>query len=342
MITLDSNKIEAPQSVLKYFNQDRQEVVQSIQQSQGEVLGDKYTIAGVAPGFNYFELNNKKGTILLGTSAKILKDNYLQGITVNTIEQVIDEVNRQGQGIFEIDVAEFIETGRFLSVDATNNLRIDTEPLKYLEALNAYKINSKYRVDYNNKKNNQGIVFQGSQKSFKERIIFYDKRVELMYKPESRVFLETVSNVPKLLKDCATILRVEQNSVQLRKIRERFNVGDTKVLSVLESPSKPNYNLTLKIVKGVEQLELFGELDRFQKFYQFEKHKGMETIIRECNYDIGLIEQIVRHYVSEKTNVYQYLKPYKTLAFSMIEKDRIKKTNETGLVDIVLELLKAC
>lgn len=340
MVTLDSNKIEAPISVLRYFNQDK--AVQSIQQKEGEVLSDKYAINGISPGFNYFEVNTKKQTVILGTSAKILKDDYLKGINKNSIEQVLDEVNRQGKGILEVDPFEVVNEGRFLSVDATNNLEIDLHPLKYLDALHSYKVNTRYKVDYNNTKDNQGIVFSGIQKSFKERLIIYNKFIELTNKHENRPFLESVKNVPRLLNTCKSILRVESNNVQLRKIRERFNIPNTGVLNVLESPSNPNYNLVMKIVKGSEQLSLFDELDGFKSFNQFEKFKGQQTIIRECNFDLEFIEQLMRHFFSEKTNISKQKKEYRGLIYSMMEQERIEKSGEPGLVERVLELLKAC
>lgn len=307
----------------------------------GEVVGEKVVVNGLGVGFSYLEVNEKKQTIILQSSAKILGDNYLQGISINTIEQAVHEMNKIAGGKIILDVNEVIEQGRFLSLDTTNNLQVSKDVYSYLEALKAYQASSKFKMSFHNQKGNQGVVYAGSQKSFKERMILYNKYIELREKPENRDFLQTVSNPTKFLNDCKQVLRVEQNSVQIRKIRERMGVRDTSVLSVLSSPMKPNYNLLTKILKGAEQLDLFDDLDRFSKFSDFEKFKGQQTIIRECGYDLDMIESLMKHFYSEGTNYSRQRKVYRDLIYSMMEDERIEKGGVPGLVDEVLELLKA-
>lgn len=342
MITLDSNKIEVPIDVLRRFNEDDSDVFHDTRKNKGEAISDKFSISGIAPGLNYIEVNQKKQSVIVATSAKILGDDYLRGISINTIEQVVNQVNSLGTRFIELDPEIFIQEGRFLSVDTTNNVVLKSDTRYTLDALHAYKVNSNYKCDYHQEKTNQGIVFQGRQKTFKERLILYDKLVELTKKPENREFMRSLNNPTRLLKDCENVLRTEQNSVQLRKIRERLNIGSTNVLDVLQSPVNPNYNLALKIVKGSYQLTLFDELKDFESFHAFEKWKGQQTIIRECGYDISLIEQIMKHFYSGGTNYSRQKREYQERMYSMMEEERIKKDSQPGLVDEFLELLRAC
>lgn len=339
MITLDSNKIEAPSSVLRSFNDSG--IARNYSVIDGEVLKDTFTINGLGAGFNYFEYNTKKETVILSTSAKILGDDYLRGISINNIERVIDEVNTIGRGKFELDRARVIDEGRFLSIDTTNNVEISQHPYSYLEAFRSYKSSIKYKTDFHNEKDNQGIVYQGRQKSFKERLIFYNKFIELTQKSDNATFLKGLNNPVRMLDECKKILRVEQNSVQLRKIRERLNIGQSSVLAVLESPMKVNYNLAMKIIKGAEQLSIFDDLGNFTRFSDFEKYKGQESIIKECGYDLDVISDLMKHFYSEGTNYSRQLREYRNLVFTILEKERISKGGDSNLVDEVLNLLKA-
>ncbi len=344
MIHLDSFKIEAPVSVLKRFNQNSSEiqVVQGDRYCRGEMLDSRFTVSNIAPGWNYFENNKTKQNIIIGGSAKILGDDYFKGINQNTIGQVVDQVNKFGSSFLELDVSSIIEEGKFLSIDTTNNLHVSHTPLQYLEAMNLYRVNYRYKTDFSNTRKNQGIVFAGKQTSFKERIILYAKYVELTNKPEAKTFLATLKNPVRLLDESRSVLRCEQNNVQLRKIRERLNIQDTSILNVLTSLANPNYHVLNKVIRGGGQLSLFSELDEYKSFHMLEKRKGQESIIRECLYDIHLIREIMQHYYSEGPNMRRQLKEYKDLIVMLQEKESSSQEGTTNeLIDEVMNLLKA-
>lgn len=339
MITLDTNKIETSASALRYF--DESSMLHQFGEFDGEVLNEKFSLQGGGVGFNYFEYNKKKDSIILQTSAKILGDDYLKGISINNIERVFDQVNRMGEGKFEIDATRAIDEGRFISIDTTDNVVVDRELMEYFEAFRAYRSSQKYKSEFYNQRGNQGITYKGNQTSFKERMIIYNKHIELSQKPDNAPFLKTLDNPMKLLNDSRKILRVEQNSVNLRKIRERLNVSSTSILGVLGSPMKPNYNLLMKIIKGAEQLEIFDDLDRFATFSDFEKYKGRESIIKESGYDLEVISTLMKHFYKDSTNFSRQMRQYRSLTFSILESERVVKGGHSGLVDEVLQLLKA-
>lgn len=339
MITLDSNKIEAPASCLRHFKEDG--LMRTLNTIDGEIMGDKFVFPFGGVGFNRFEYNKKKETILVETSAKILSDDYLQGIHINNIERVVHQVNAMAGGRFEIDPKIFIEEGKFLNIDTTNNLRVSHELRDYFEALLAYGSGSKYQVSRYTEKGNQGVVYKGQQRTFKERLIVYDKYIELTQKSDNREFFKTLNNSTRLLNEVKGVLRVEQNSVELRKIRERLNIHQTSILGVLTSPMKPNYNLAMKIIRGAEQLSIFNDLDEFKTFNQFEKFKGQETICRECGYDLENIEALMRHFFSQGTNFSRQRRYYRNLIYTLQDKDRIEKGGVPDLVEEVLQLLQA-
>ena len=334
MISLDSNKIKFDVDFLMDF--DASKFVTDSKEKEGDVFSVKHKVISDVPGLNYIEIDETKNNVIVTTSAKILSDNYFQGININTIEQVIDKINKTG--LIKANAADIINNGEFLNIDVTDNIKASESPVKCLDAFNSYRVNNKYKFNRDDTKHNQGIVYQGKQKSFKERMILYSKFQELkQYK--NRSFLDSLNNPMEMLRESEKVLRIESNSVQLRKIRERLNIQHTGILDVLESPVNLNYNLLNKIVNGAEQLKIFEDFEEYTKFTDIEKRIGMMGIIEKCNFDMEIIHAFIKSKV--EGNIYRYVRRYRNLMFEMLEGKRIKKDVVTnGLVNEVLELLK--
>jgi len=334
MIRLDSCKIDAPLESIKYI--DKSYFVHSEQRKHNEIITDKHTLTGVDIGLNYIEVNNKSQRLKLGISAKILKDDYFDLINKNTIDQVLEAINNTG--IIEIDKYKLIEEGVFFNIDSTNNLKVSKSIPGYVNALNTYKVNNRYNIiPYRENKNN-GIEFKGKQRSFKERMIMYCKYDELLKYKGSEEFIKSVSNPVDLLCQFENILRVEQNHVSLKKIRERFSTSDTKILSILNSNTKPNFNLFKKVTSKIQQMTLFDTMQDL-KLYEIEKIKGRERIIQECSYDMDLIKQFLKSKING--NISRYIKEYQTLMFILLNEETKEPYLFQPLVSEIEYLLKS-
>ncbi len=85
-------------------------------------------------GLNTFTIVPHLEIIDCSISAKILREDYWQGISLTTIEKVFHAII--GRGICEnIDPTNFIEKGQVLRADNTFNIKVNGEPADYYDAL---------------------------------------------------------------------------------------------------------------------------------------------------------------------------------------------------------------
>jgi len=230
----------------------------------------KYNCKNPELGIQKIELNETSNKVILQGSAKVLRDDYYQGINTNTWGRVIDSYNNTG--LINLDPVEVFNNAELFSVDISDNLKMEHHPSKYIETLKLLNVNERYHVtDFRNRgKKVNGITFQGKQRTFKERQIMYEKLAEILTIPELRKYAGEYSNV----------LRVEMNLQQLRRISHYF--GSNKLCDVLTSENNANYQLFEKINSkaSVEVLKLFKESEGMT-LSTFEKQVGRETIIEK-------------------------------------------------------------
>jgi len=332
MITLDSNKIEIPGAVLMDF--DKQKFEQQIKKVGGKITSDKWVINSKYPGLKRVEINNKKGSALITTSAKILAENYIDGISINTIEQVFDAIN--STGLLSVNSNNAIDTAILHSCDVTNNLKVGYSASVCADSLNTVS-NSGYKVDRYKTKKNDGIAFTSKVRGYKKRVIGYDKQLDLLRAVNSN-FIKGLQHPVKVWQDFEGVFRIEQNLAQHNRIRKTFGISTTGLLSALNSRYTPNYNVLFEVVKGGYQSELFNM--KIGKWYLFEKEQGRRAIIEQLNYDIDLVKQLLKKNLGG--NVSRYVKEYRELIEQMKgEKLAQISAPPDKVVEKILNTLKA-
>jgi hypothetical protein len=287
-------------------------------------------------GINLISFDNKNQNLTLQLSAKVLSENYYDLINVNTIEQVFDNINKTG--IVEIN-KQNASNFKILSCDFTNNIKGDHTPHEYIEACQLMSLNSRYKVDvYNGKgdhNNKNGIVFNGRQKTFKERCIMYGKKDEII---KDRNFIKSLNKPMLMINQFDGVLRSEMNISSFAKIREYSNTANT-LMSVLNSNAvNPNYKLFQKIKsKSGVQTDLFS-MSQNMKLYEIEKLYGRQTIIKELCFDMDLIHDFIKRHV--KGDTHKYIKDYRFIANEMLVTDNINGQNENNIIFELEQLLK--
>jgi hypothetical protein len=303
MIRLDSNKMQFTFDCINHIKKVSFKHTET--KERGQLIVDRYSIDKPIPGVKNIVIDNIHKTVTVDTSAKILKDNYLQGVNINTISQVFDTINETG--LIDINTKSAIETGRYLNIDICNNVTWnDSKISECIEALNIGAINPTYKVDRFNSKHNRGIVFTGNQKTKKVRLIVYDKQIELQ-QAKNRMFLKSCRNPIVLLNSARNILRCETNNTSHREIRKRLNIQNINILSVLNSKATPTVSLFENIMSAPtsEQIELFAKYDETDNIQTIIRIEGMRNIVRQCGYDSRLIKHFLSKYCS-KTNQHYY------------------------------------
>lgn len=317
MIRADSMKIYAPADVITDICRDNFNHSTQTAGNTEKLQTDKLIAFGNMSGLKRIEIDQKSNQLQIELSAKILMDNYFELINKNTIEQVFDNIN--ASGIIQIDKSRLNEFNTH-SIDFTQNLKGQHKPHEYMDTCRMI-INGKYICEtykgVNDNKNKTGITFRGKQKSFRERMIVYDKFTEIT---KDKKFVQSLNKQLPVINQFAGITRVENNVSQHRKIRELTETSNN-LISILNSTAKPNYKLFQKI-KGKEfiQTELFG-LPETMKLYEIEKRYGREKIITDLGSDPDLIKDFLKSRLNAK-NISRYVREYFALLNEMQRVDR--------------------
>lgn len=277
-------------------------------------------------GLNFVRVDRISGKINLEISGKILKENYHEGININSIENVIYNLNKNSGIKFDTD--KIINQAIVMRCDCTDNLQMSNDVSQYIDDMTLYRINTKYKVD--NYINKASVIFTNQAKSYKERIIFYDKMYEIMNRDKEMYDILNKAGKINNFKNC---LRVESNIVTFRKMRELFKITKCKYIEktgkydikyiqlydVLNSKEKVNAKIFEKITeKNIPSL--FHEYNNSGLgLAQIEKREGRYGIIKNMEYDMKLIKEFIKLNVAG--NISRYVKEYQLLMAEMKEKD---------------------
>jgi len=290
---------------------------------------DKYFCVNPGYGIKRIEINEKANQVILQGSAKVLKDQYFEGINLNTWERVVKGYNNTGY--VKLDPVEVLNNAELFSVDVSANMTMDREPWEYIRALRMLKVNEKYESrEYKNpgSKSVNGITFRGSQRSFKERQIFYDKETDVSREPELRQYVGKYRNA----------LRVEMNLQQLRRIRYYF--GQNSLQDVLNSKINANYLLFEKINSKASKnlLQLF---DRYEgmTLQEVERIMGQDQIIRDiCLMDWDMVVQWLKS--MQKGNPVRKRKQYRERYLMLASEGGKLLELNSPLLDELIDKLK--
>jgi hypothetical protein len=331
MDTLDSFKALFSLDTVKDFHEGRfqHEVITAGVNPDSEMFNiepeakkDIFVANNIETGLKRIEVDQRKHTLIIEGSAKILHEQYLQGITANTIERVFDQINQTG--LITLDIPAAIETGTLLRVDVTKNLQVDKPVSEYVGALGLIPVNDKYRIDTYT---TESIVFNGRQISFKERQTFYDKAAEVKKDKEIQGYFRSFGK--------KNIFRAETNLAQLKRIRHYF--GTNNLQDVLKQPVNPNYLLFDKITHRApnEVLQLFDEYQGIS-LYMIEKTEGRKKIIQQLQMDMVLIDRFLKEHI--KGNISRYKKEYRQVLTGMLQTAGLKKHDIGYYTKLINEL----
>lgn len=333
MIRIDSTKILIPSTAITDIDYSKLQLIQVTEPGTGNIKSEKYfTTDNLGIGFKRVSFDKNRNESIIEVSGKVLKDDYFELINKNTVEWMFVEVNKYSP--IKYDNVRVMDESKVLSMDCTNNLKVSQEPVNYISALNQVRINQKYNVTDYREPGNKGIVIAGKQKTYKERMIFYDKIREI----NRDKALQTEPYFVNLQGQHTNVLRIESNFTSFAKIKEYTGTA-IFLRDILNSNENPNLKLFDKITKPSRGVQLYLELGKFagMTLYEIEKRIGMEGIIKLCNYDINLIIQFIKERREKRTNNSKVIKNYRMLLAEVLPGTRLAVCNE--LIEEVRQLL---
>ena len=291
---------------------------------QKRVLSSNYKIIGLK------NIEVTTNNLIIELSAKILKENYYEGINKNTVSQMVDNIN--GCKSIKLNTNKFLDSAKVLRCDVTDNLKVKNNVNDYLSLLNTYKVNSDYLVSFYNRKAGSSIVFDRNVKSYKERLTLYDKEKEI-YRDKELIKLFD----QEALNRFNNVLRCEQNIVSFSKIREKLHINSIDLKDVLNSKELVNYNTFTNITKENKALTLFNSYKDKDLKYIIRLY-GMRFIIELSEYDFSLIKQLIREHYNGNACSYWY----KNFAILMREMKQEKKNYNSAMeaINEISDLLK--
>ena len=329
MVRLDSVKILLPNECLNYVS-DRG--IQTQDKRRNDIVKDKvsFTNTGIR-GLKNIHIDRMRHTTTIELSSKILEGNYIEGINKNTITQALEKINYTN--LVSLNLNKVLDNGSFLKIDITDNIKLDNQKQGEMlyRTLANIPLAQKYHTSFWKTNSNLGVVWQGDQKTKKDRIIFYDKSIELR-KDKS---LKNSGYQNKVLRDFFGVNRFEQNITSLKDIRHYYQ--NTGITEVLNSTTKANY---LKFTKMVNRntdidLRLFGYFEGM-KFFEIRSFMGDKGICEMFEFDWHRIERFVRTH--NESNYRRFLPSLKKV-YNMLNVEN--KASDFDLIEEIKQKLYA-
>lgn len=310
MQAFDTLKIQVPVETVRSVNwQAFTETVQTNNATGAEERFSKANHSALPVGVS--AITYKDGSdFQLTISAKTLKDNYLQGITLNTIEQALSAA----APVMQIDANGLLQTGaKVYRCDSTNNIsRAELNhatQLQVCQALLAGKANDRFVPKWYYSKSKLGVEFAGTQQE-RNRLIAYAKNLDLL-KMENKTFMKSLKNPALMMADAEKMIRFEVNHTAFASMRQRFQVADNTLLDLLQSNAPVNHNFLAKVlnVARTKQINLFDEFEQFKGAgIEFIMLKGIETIITDLDCNEVAIKQFFKQVFGEQYKYHFYKK----------------------------------
>lgn len=336
MIRLDSFKIKLPIEQIDNIDLSNHKAkhlpISETFEGKEKIIQDKIIVANLDHGFNRVTIDNLQNEIIIEGSAKILKSNYYDGISLNTFDQLHYELTRHK--LIDISQDNLMKAQMF-TLDCTVNLELKDIKQSVRATVEHGSINSNYTLKNFSKGGNFGFVATRDVKSYKERMTGYSKLME-------------VSNTDsKFAKDCPeaikrfnlNTLRLESNFASFKNVRDHFKVTSNNLGSILNSQENVNFKMYDRLIHTGKQLELFSDAYENISFPNLIKEIGFKSFFAQFNYDLKAAKQFVRiKYDRKKHTNHNYYYTMLDKKYAELTKDQRNFNNQ--FISEITEKLK--
>lgn len=225
---------------------------------------------------------------IIQTSAKLLKEKYMEGLNIDNIEYALFQINNSE--LIKVDMPTFFSGAVVHKFDITENLEITQPVNKYIRDIGLACIKNKYKVE----SYEAGIVMKRKISSRTERALFYSKVLELRKKDISTKELKKYIDV----NEWENILRYEFNIRDKKTMRKYFHLprsGDIYLSDILKSNFNPLSvifdEMIIKDSTYEEQL-LLNLYDSGLSVAQINKEYGYLAMLKHCNDDLDIVKKV--------------------------------------------------
>ena len=317
MIKLDKIKIISSIKNISNINDEKFQCIVK----EGEIKEQKIKIK--TPHLLEIRANYQEKELTIEFTSKILKDDCIQLINKNNIQQCLTNINQFG--ICTLNVEGIIADGDVVKCDVSKD--VDCQDCKSLtKQLRSGVTNfQKYlpRIIGGNFVIEKNVTTKG----LKKRLTIYDKGSEILL-AANREFLASVKDKGAILDYFTGKVRFELNLNSKEQIRQSLGILDTSIQSVLGTTSTPIWDFLNKVLDDGSDYNSRSTLNEFKN----------ELLLKYCENDLAKVEAIVRSYSSPNSHISQMMKPYKELAIKLSENlsPNLKQQLRNLLLEIVI------
>lgn len=351
MIRLDKLKLKTSLSNVIGFDKYHQSVTldKKINNNGVEVV-NVYKINGNNNfGIRQTKIDTIKNEVVIDFSGKILLDDYTDLINANNIDKCLNTFNENS--VLKLNIQGVIDDSEALNIDTTQMIYPEHTAKMCRDSLLTMQTINRCNVMGYASKRNVGLTFTSSTKKESRRLILYDKELRMLCGLKNELlFLNQCKNPSQVINKCKGSLRVEQNIRSLNSIRNRLQISDNSLQSVLTASATPNYDFLNEIKaknQGLdfngEQLDLFAPVGDLNTIRELIFEVGTRGVVELCNYDLNRIRAVFRQKSDSKSNRNKYIKTIqktmeklKTEAFS----NKNKGAKSIDINNYIFELIK--
>jgi len=273
--------------------------------------------------FGLSECNIIDDKLDLKFSGKILGDDYFEGITLDTIPIVVKEINKVTG--MNISVDGILTESTMRTFDNTFNISLDeTDKIgEYVKSLNFGSVGTQKLgvTGYGD----DSVVFKLDTTSTKNRIIFYNKLVEIQSKDKE---FYRIYNTDRFI----DTLRCELNVVGLEKMRNFYNIPTYKKPSLGDILTSKNNCISKQFSRFVDiksSQQLLFSVDNLKSMEYKDKREMHQRFFIEYHYNLfkGNVDKIFDIYKETYVDG-RVPSREKTIVKKMIKEIENKKTSK--------------
>lgn len=296
-ITFDRFKLSIPSACLTIKNESAFITTLS---GDGELLRRRYE--QTSPFYYSVYIDQCSMNTEIEFSGKALLDDYPSLINETNISTCFENINNFG--ICYINSEQVLQTAIVKQCDVTFDV---TSPYSIQELYTNINLSSSKKWCIRDICINRfTIESTNTTNRFKSRFIVYDKGEEMTRKSNSN-FLSTVHNPEEQLEYYKGKIRFELNLNSMNRISHFFGDSDTRLMTLLQSPSDP---IAVFLTEATGYEDTLHQASKLSGSLRNLEHLLLLAI---CEYDLNKVELLIRDLYGTSRSIKRCKKSYARL-----------------------------
>jgi len=234
-------------------------------------------------------LNIKNNRISLRANARILNENYKQGICLNTIDQVNDILKKNGLELHQ----DFMKESDLSLAHVKDDVEVSIDNL--ISELSMIESNKYFKVQRDN-----SITFENRNKWDNMNAIFYGKFLEM-----SKINKPKYKGLNINTDEFIDVTRMETRYNDWRTVKKFL--GTRNMMEILEQVNV-NYLTLINILKGHPMETPKVDISDFKTLSELKYYAFISFLNEQCNGDYTAIQREITQRLGENTKASYQMK----------------------------------